>query len=82
MQAYLEFFASPEFVQTLLDILPSYPFINYHVVNREVRGGCAVQVYTVSELPVYVREMSSHRLCRQVENHHQCGKPTTEQITI
>ena len=36
MQAYLEFFASPEFVEVLLDVLQQYPLINYHVVSKEV----------------------------------------------
>ena len=36
LQAYLEFFASPEFVALLLDVLKSYPLVNYHIVNKEV----------------------------------------------
>lgn len=32
-KAYLEFFASPLFVEKLLTVLPSYPLVNYHIVN-------------------------------------------------
>lgn len=35
-QAYLEFFASPEFVGALLEVLPKYESVNYHILNREV----------------------------------------------
>lgn len=34
-KAYLEFFASREFVAGLIEVLPSYPWVNYHIVNKE-----------------------------------------------
>ena len=36
LQAYLEFFACPEFVKALLDVLADYPLVNYHIINRKV----------------------------------------------
>ena len=33
-QAYLEFFASPNFTAVLQEVLPSYPWVNYHIVNK------------------------------------------------
>lgn len=38
-QAYLEFFASPEFVDVMLEVLRNYPLVNYHIVNRKVGMG-------------------------------------------
>lgn len=34
LQAYLEFFASPKFTSALLEVLPSYQWVNYHIVNK------------------------------------------------
>ena len=34
LQAYLEFFASPKFTSVLLEVLPSYQWVNYHIVNK------------------------------------------------
>ncbi|KFD54317.1 hypothetical protein M514_04859 [Trichuris suis] len=33
--AYLEFFASPTFVHSLLSIIAKYPMVSYHVINRD-----------------------------------------------
>ena len=35
LQAYLEFFASSSFVDHMIQVLPQYPLVNYHIVNRE-----------------------------------------------
>lgn len=35
----MEFFASPDFVELLLEVLPSYQWVNYHIVNKEVSSG-------------------------------------------
>ena len=37
-QAYLEFFASHSFMEQLVQVLRSYPLVNYHIVNN---GGTA-----------------------------------------
>jgi methylenetetrahydrofolate reductase (NADPH) len=34
-KAYLEFFASMDFVQVLSEILPQYPYVNYHIVDKK-----------------------------------------------
>ncbi|CAN0302219.1 unnamed protein product [Lampetra fluviatilis] len=35
-KAYLEFFASPELVSALLEVLPQYePRVNYHIINQQ-----------------------------------------------
>ncbi|CDW57998.1 methylenetetrahydrofolate reductase [Trichuris trichiura] len=34
-KAYLEFFASAAFVHSLLSIIPKYPMVSYHVLNRD-----------------------------------------------
>lgn len=34
-KAYLEFFASQEFVTCLLEVLKNYPLVNYHIINRK-----------------------------------------------
>lgn len=34
-KAYLEFFASPQFVELLLQVLQGYPHVNYHCVNKQ-----------------------------------------------
>ena len=31
---YLEFFVSPTFVEQLLKVLPNYPLVNYHIINK------------------------------------------------
>lgn len=31
----MEFFASPQFVEQLVEVLPSFPLVNYHMVNSE-----------------------------------------------
>ena len=36
LQAYLEFFISPENVKALKVILKDYPLVNYHIVNHSV----------------------------------------------
>ncbi len=33
-QAYLEFFASPQCVESLVEVLQGYPLVNYHIVNK------------------------------------------------
>ena len=35
LQAYLEFFASPKFTALLQEVLPGYPWVNYHIVNKQ-----------------------------------------------
>lgn len=35
-KAYLEFFTSKENVDALLNVLPLFPRINYHIINRDV----------------------------------------------
>ncbi|KAI6653208.1 hypothetical protein LOD99_3733 [Oopsacas minuta] len=34
-KAYLEFFASPELVQVLIEVLPEYPQVTYHATNKQ-----------------------------------------------
>ena len=33
-QAYLEFFASSSFVDHIISVLPRYPLVNYHIVDK------------------------------------------------
>ena len=35
-QAYLEFFTSKENVESLRDVLPNFPNVNYHIINCRV----------------------------------------------
>lgn len=35
-KAYLEFFARPEVVDALLEVLQQYPLVNYHIVDKTV----------------------------------------------
>jgi len=37
-QAYLEFFASSEIVHSLLHVMPRYPSVNFHIINKNVSG--------------------------------------------
>jgi len=39
-QAYLEFFASADFVTELKEVLVSYPLVNYHLVNKAGSEAC------------------------------------------
>lgn len=36
LQAYLEFFANPAFVEQMQEVLRNYPYVNYHIINRKV----------------------------------------------
>ena len=54
----MEFFASPNFVQALLNILGDYPFVNYHIVNRKVSEHCLVVVW----IGQYVDPLRNYRL--------------------
>ena len=50
LKAYLEFFASPEFVKILLKVIELYPLVNYHIVNRKVNRclyNCLLRLITM-----------------------------------
>ena len=40
-KAYLEFFTSRQNVEILLMLLPRFPTVNYHIVDKKVGNSCA-----------------------------------------
>ena len=62
-QAYLEFFTKPLLARALLEVLPKYPQVNYHIINKNVREPLIAHVHGIAHW------MSHTMLCTECHKH-------------